>query len=270
MAGKWEFWIDRGGTFTDIVALRPDGHLLVHKLLSENPDFYDDAPMQGIRELMGIGQHDAIPTHEIAAIKMGTTVATNALLERKGEPTVLVITTGFADALRIGYQNRPNIFARQIILPEMLYSAVIEVQERIDATGHVICPLDEAQAKRDLTAVFNQGFRACAVVLLHSYLAPIHEERLGQIAQEVGFSQVSISHRVSPLIKLVRRGDTTVADAYLSPILHRYVAQINHALYNFNQDNVQPKQLEPNPIPNQKLMQLLFMQSNGGLTDGAN
>ncbi|MEI6429494.1 MAG: hydantoinase/oxoprolinase family protein, partial [Pseudanabaena sp. ELA607] len=280
MAGKWEFWIDRGGTFTDIVALRPDGHLLVHKLLSENPDFYGDAPMQGIRELMGISQQDAIPTHEIAAIKMGTTVATNALLERKGEPTVLVITAGFADALRIGYQNRPDIFARQIVLPEMLYSAVIEVKERIDAAGHVICSLDETQAKQDLTAAFNQGFRACAVVLLHSYLAPIHEERLGQIAQEVGFSQVSISHRVSPLIKLVRRGDTTVADAYLSPILHRYVAQINHALYNShqnhtnqdncNQNDVSSNPLEANTMPHPKAMHLLFMQSNGGLTDGAN
>ncbi|MFN5856201.1 MAG: hydantoinase B/oxoprolinase family protein [Pseudanabaenaceae cyanobacterium] len=279
MTGKWEFWIDRGGTFTDIVALCPNGHLRVHKLLSENPDFYDDAPMQGIRELMGIGNHDPIPTDEIAAIKMGTTVATNALLERKGEPTVLVITAGFGDALRIGYQNRPNIFARQIILPEMLYGAVVEVKERIDATGQILEPLDEIKARQDLTAAFDQGFRACAVVLLHSYRQPIHEERLGQIAAEVGFSQVSISHRVSPLMKLIRRGDTTVADAYLSPILHRYVAQVNDALYNHslsgtvNHDMAEPgANSEPSGIESgtESKMELLFMQSNGGLTDSKN
>jgi len=279
MTGKWEFWIDRGGTFTDIVALCPNGHLRVHKLLSENPDFYTDAPMQGIRELMGIGNHAPIPIHEIAAIKMGTTVATNALLERKGEPTVLVTTAGFGDALRIGYQNRPDIFARQIILPEMLYGAVVEVKERIDATGQILEPLDEIKARQDLAAAFNQGFRACAVVLLHSYRQPIHEERLGQIAAEVGFSQVSISHRVSPLMKLIRRGDTTVADAYLSPILHRYVAQVNDALYSqnlstsVNHDIAKPgvnSELAGMESVTESGMELLFMQSNGGLTDSKN
>lgn len=243
---RWQFWIDRGGTFTDIVARRPDGSLKVLKLLSENPQRYADAPLQGIRELMKVKTSDPIPAEQIAAVKMGTTVATNALLERQGEPTLLVITQGFRDALRIAYQNRPDIFARQIILPDMLYQQVIEVTERLSAQGEVLVPLDLPVARNDLQAAYDRGLRACAIVLIHGYRYPDHEQQLATLAQEIGFTQISVSHQVSPLIKLVSRGDTTVVDAYLSPILRRYVDRIAAELGD---------------------TRLMFMQSSGGLAD---
>ncbi|MEL7316210.1 MAG: hydantoinase/oxoprolinase family protein, partial [Cyanobacteria bacterium J06559_3] len=226
---RWQFWIDRGGTFTDIVARRPDGQLIVHKLLSENPDRYADAPLQGIRDLMGVAANDPIPATEIEALKMGTTVATNALLERQGDRTLLLITDGFQDALRIGYQNRPDIFARQIHLPEMLYEQVIGVPERIDAHGTVLQPLTaehEQALTQQLQAAYDNGIRTCAIVLMHGYRYPTHEQRVAELARQVGFPQVSVSHEVSPLMKLISRGDTTVVDAYLSPILRRYVDRI--------------------------------------------
>lgn len=248
---KWDFWIDRGGTFTDIVARRPDGALVTHKILSENPELYKDAAVQGIRELLGLKAGEAIPEGAISAIKMGTTVATNALLERKGEPTVLLITRGFRDLLRIGYQNRPDLFALQIELPELLYSEVIEIDERLDAEGAVLSPLD-AEATRDaLASARAKGYRAVAVALLHSYKNPVHEQAIGAMAQEAGFEQISLSHEASPLIKLVSRGDTTVTDAYLTPILRRYVNQVRDALGG-GAGTVE---------------RLMFMQSNGGLTD---
>jgi len=236
----WEFWIDRGGTFTDIVARRPDGTLLTHKLLSENPEQYADAAVAGVRALLEGGAG-------IDAVKMGTTVATNALLERQGEPTVLAITRGHADALRIGYQARPKLFDRRIVKPEALYTRVVEIDERVGVEGAVLRPLDEAAARADLQAAFDAGFRAVAIVLLHGFRFTDHEARVAAIAREVGFAQVSVSHEVSPLMKLVGRGDTTVVDAYLSPILRRYVDQVAGAL---GRDT-----------------RLLFMQSNGGLTD---
>lgn len=252
MSKGWEFWIDRGGTFTDIVAKRPDGKTVIHKLLSENPERYQDAPVQGIRELLGLTQDQPIPTQMISMIKMGTTVATNALLERKGEPTVLVITKGFKDALRIAYQNRPDLFAREIILPEMLYQKVIEVEERYDAQGREILPVNQEQVTRDLAQAYQEGIRSCAIVLMHAYRYPQHERIIEAIARDLNFTQVSVSHTVSPLMKLVTRGDTTVVDAYLSPILQRYVAQVSSHL----EGDIHGK--------------LLFMQSNGGLIDAAN
>ncbi|APZ44586.1 5-oxoprolinase [Acidihalobacter ferrooxydans] len=245
---RWQFWIDRGGTFTDIVARAPDGRLLSHKLLSENPGAYADAAVQGIRELLGKAPSEPIPTEHIDAVKMGTTVATNALLERKGEPTLLLITQGFADALRIGYQARPRLFDRHIVLPELLYARVEEMRERIDAQGVVLQALDEADARVRLERAFADGLRAVAIVGLHGYRYPRHERRAAEIARAVGFSQVSVSHEVSPLIKLVGRGDTTVVDAYLSPILRRYVARVAGELGG---------------------VRLQFMQSHGGLTDAA-
>ncbi|PIC00992.1 hydantoinase B/oxoprolinase family protein [Caulobacter sp. X] len=236
----WEFWIDRGGTFTDIVARRPDGTLVTHKLLSENPEHYPDAAVAGVRALL---PDDAT----IDAVKMGTTVATNALLERKGEPTVLAITQGHADALRIGYQARPKLFERHIVKPEALYDRVVEIDERISVEGEVLRPLDEEAARRDLQVAYDAGFRAIAIVLLHGFRFIDHEARAAAIAREIGFTQVSVSHEVSPLMKLVGRGDTTVVDAYLSPILRRYVDQVASALGHDTR--------------------LLFMQSNGGLTD---
>ncbi|MBW4581915.1 MAG: hydantoinase B/oxoprolinase family protein [Tildeniella nuda ZEHNDER 1965/U140] len=230
---RWEFWIDRGGTFTDIVARRPDGSLTVHKLLSENPSRYRDASMQGIRDLLGLAADAPIPTEQIAAIKMGTTVATNALLERKGDRVVLVITKGFRDALRIGYQNRPNIFARHIVLPEMLYERVIEVEERYSAQGEELLPLDataEAALTSALEEAYAEGIRACAIAFMHGYRYPNHEQKAAAIAQAVGFTQISVSHVVSPLMKFISRGDTTVVDAYLSPILRRYVEQVSQEL----------------------------------------
>jgi 5-oxoprolinase (ATP-hydrolysing) len=249
---RWQFWIDRGGTFTDIVARRPDGQIVLHKLLSDNPERYADAPLQGIRELVGLAADAPIPAEQIAAVRMGTTVATNALLERKGDRTLLLITQGFRDALRIGYQNRPDIFARQIVLPEQLYERVIEVQERITAQGEVLQPLSHLETLgADLEQARADGIHSCAIVLLHSYRYPEHEQRLASLARSVGFAQVSVSHEVSPLIKLVGRGDTTVVDAYLSPILRRYVERVSAALES-----------EADHGP-----QLLFMQSSGGLAD---
>ncbi|MGB6014110.1 MAG: hydantoinase/oxoprolinase family protein, partial [Nodosilinea sp.] len=277
---RWQFWIDRGGTFTDIVARRPDGQIIVHKLLSENPDRYADAPIQGIRDLLGLGGDDAIPAEAIEAVKMGTTVATNALLERKGDRTLLVTTKGFKDALRIGYQNRPNIFARHIELPEMLYEQAIEVNERLSAQGEILVSLnaeEEARLTQALQRAYDAGIRACAIVLMHGYRYPNHELRLGELARQVGFTQVSLSHQASPLIKLVSRGDTTVVDAYLSPILGRYVDRVAAALQThpyppqagMEAAKIQNSPQSPNsPIPH-SLPRLMFMQSNGGLTDAA-
>jgi 5-oxoprolinase (ATP-hydrolysing) len=248
----WQFWIDRGGTFTDIVARRPDGTLATHKLLSDNPERYRDAAVQGIRELLGVAPGAPIPADRIDAVKMGTTVATNALLERKGERAALVITRGFADALRIGYQNRPKLFVRRIELPAQLYERVIEAGERIGAHGDLVAPLDLAGAERDLRAAFADGIRAVAIVLMHGYRYPQHEKALADLARVIGFPQVSVSHEVSPLMKLVSRGDTTVVDAYLSPILRRYVAQVERELTGGRADTG---------------IRLQFMQSSGGLTD---
>lgn len=242
----WQFWIDRGGTFTDIVARRPDGSLATYKLLSENPGQYRDAALAGMRRLMGIAAGAPLPVDQVGAIKMGTTVATNALLERKGEPTVLAITRGFRDALRIAYQNRPQLFARQIILPELLYGEVIDIDERMGAHGEVVTPLDESAARTALAQAHARGVRAIAIVLMHGYRYHAHEARVAQLAREAGFTQVSVSHEVSPMMKLVARGDTTVVDAYLSPILRRYVDQLAMELPGVH---------------------LQFMQSNGGLTD---
>jgi len=250
MPERWQFWIDRGGTFTDVVARRPDGRLLTHKLLSENPERYRDAAVQGIRELLGLAAGAPVPADAIEAVKMGTTVATNALLERKGERTVLAITRGFGDALRIGYQNRPKLFVRRIELPSLLYERVIEIDERIGARGEVYRPLDATTAERDLRFAFDAGIRAVAIVLVHGYRFPQHEAALAELARRIGFPQVSVSHVVSPLMKLVSRGDTTVVDAYLSPILRRYVAQVERELAG---DGAGPR--------------LQFMQSSGGLTD---
>ena len=222
----WRIWIDRGGTFTDVVARRPDGTIVTHKLLSENPEQYDDAAVQGIRELLGIGTGEPIPTERIEHVKMGTTVATNALLERTGDRTLLVITKGFGDALRIGYQNRPRLFDRHIVLPELLYEEVAEVSERLDARGEVICTLDEEELGRSLRASYERGIRAVAIVFMHAYRYPRHEQRAAALARSIGYTQVSTSNEASPLMKLVPRGDTTVVDAYLSPILRRYVDQV--------------------------------------------
>ena len=242
----WQFWIDRGGTFTDIVARKPDGSLLTHKLLSENPGVYDDAAVQGIRELLGVVPGAPLPASLIDSVKMGTTVATNALLERKGDRTVFVTTRGFADALRIAYQHRPKLFVRRIELSSMLYEETIEVDERIGAQGELIQPLDIAGAELALRASHARGIRACAITLMHGYRHAAHEQRLAKLAADLGFTQISVSHRVSPLMKLVSRGDTTVADAYLSPVLRRYVDKVAGAL------------------PGTRLQ---FMQSSGGLSD---
>ncbi|MGF1937429.1 MAG: hydantoinase/oxoprolinase family protein [Nostoc sp. ChiQUE02] len=257
---------DRGGTFTDIVAVtnnqsiidglskHPERFLIVplpnqqwiivYKLLSENPEQYQDAAIQGIRDIIGISSNEPIPNEEIEVVKMGTTVATNALLERKGDRVVLLITKGFKDALRIGYQNRPNIFARHIILPTMLYEQVIEIDERYDAHGNELIPINIEQVESDLQAVYHTGIRSCAIVFMHSDRYPNHEQQIAKIAQGIGFTQISVSHQVSPLMKLVSRGDTTVVDAYLTPILRRYVNQV------------------ASQLPGVKLM---FMKSDGGL-----
>ncbi len=259
---------DRGGTFTDIVAVtnnqaiidrlstHPERFLIVplpnqqwvivYKLLSENPEQYQDAAIQGIRDIIGLSGNEPIPAEAIEVVKMGTTVATNALLERKGDRLVLLITKGFKDALRIGYQNRPNIFARHIILPTMLYEQVIEVDERYDAHGQELKPVNIEQVKNDLQTVYHTGIRSCAIVFMHSDRYPKHEQQVAQLAQKIGFTQISVSHQVSPLMKLVSRGDTTVVDAYLTPILRRYVNQV------------------ANQLPGVRLM---FMKSDGGLTD---
>ena len=218
-SSSWDFWIDRGGTFTDVVGRRPDGTLVAHKLLSENPGAYRDAAVQGIRDLLGLRAGEAIPEGRIAAVKMGTTVATNALLERKGERTLLVTTKGFRDALKIGYQARPNIFAKQIIKPEMLFERVVEVDERVRADGTVEAAPDLAVVRNELENARGGGFNAVAIVFMHAYRHPAHERQIAKLARDMDFAQVSVSHEVSPLIKLVSRGDTTVVDAYLSPIL---------------------------------------------------
>ncbi|MGI3186068.1 hydantoinase B/oxoprolinase family protein [Nioella aestuarii] len=247
----WQFWVDRGGTFTDIVARTPEGGLVTHKLLSENPERYRDAAVQGIRDLMGLGADTAIPEGAIDAVKMGTTVATNALLERKGDRTLLLITEGMRDLLRIGYQNRPRLFDLKIELPELLYEEAVEVGERVSAEGEVIVPLDTASVEAALRDAYAEGYRSVAVALMHGYRFPNHEARIGEMARAAGFTQVSLSHEVSPLIKLVSRGDTTVVDAYLSPILRRYVQQVSDAL----------------GAAKGGCRSLMFMQSNGGLTD---
>ena len=245
-APRWQFWIDRGGTFTDVVGLRPDGALVTHKLLSDRPESYRDAAVAGMRHLLGLAVDEPIGPERVECVKMGTTVATNALLERKGEPTLLVITRGFGDALRIGYQERPKIFERHIVLPELLYHRVIEAHERVDAQGAVVEALDEAHLRAQLQAAFDAGLRSVAIVLMHGWRFTAHEAAAARLARAVGFTQVSVSHEVSPLMKLIGRGDTTVVDAYLSPILSRYVGQVAAEM------------------PGVKLM---FMQSSGGLTD---
>jgi len=247
----WQFWIDRGGTFTDIVGRDPGGSLHTCKLLSENPEQYPDAAVRGVRDLLKLKSNDPIPPDTIDAVKMGTTVATNALLERKGDRTLLLITRGFADLLRIGYQTRPTLFDLNVVLPELLYERVIEVDERIDATGEIVTALDESTLRNELQQAFDDGIRSVAIALMHGYLMPEHEKRLSELTEEIGFTQISASHKTSPLMKLVSRGDTTVTDAYLSPILRRYVQQVRQAL-DADQGGCR---------------RLLFMQSNGGLTD---
>ena len=278
----WQFWIDRGGTFTDVVAHSPEGKLITHKLLSEAPGHYSDAAMHGIRQILSLPKNAALPTEQIESVKMGTTVGTNALLERKGERTVLLITRGFGDALRIGYQNRPDIFAQQIELPEKLYERIIEVSGRYAADGEEIEPLGIDAARKELEAAFESGIRSAAIVLMHAYRFPEHELRLGELAREVGFTQVSLSHQASPLIKLVSRGETTVVDAYLSPVLRRYVdmvqktleeGEINGEKEKGKGDGVgirkeeKDKGHEAGAEAGKKSTSLMFMQSNGGLTD---
>lgn len=245
----WQFWIDRGGTFTDIVARAPNGELITHKLLSENPERYADAAIQGIRDLMGVAPDEPLPAHDIQTVRMGTTVATNALLERKGDRVLLVTTRGFKDALRIGYQNRPDLFALDIQLPDMLYDRVAEVDERIDADGQVLTPLDEGAVRAALQSAYDDGIRSCVFLFMNAYKNGAHEEAARMIAVKMGFRHIAASHHVSNLIKFVSRGDTAMVDAYVSPILRRYVSQVQDAL---------GAQTE-----------LLFMQSNGGLIDAA-
>ena len=245
----WQFWIDRGGTFTDIVARKPDGTILIDKLLSENVSMYKDAAIAGIKRILNLKNEDKIPTDKIASVKMGTTVATNALLERKGDRTLLLITKGFGDLLRIGYQNRPLLFDLNIQLPELLYDRVVEVSERLDAQGKIVKKLDENQVKIALKKAKNDGINSVAIAFMHSYINPDHENVIAKIAENENFDQISVSHKVSPLIKLVGRGDTTVVDAYLSPILRRYVNQVSEELEE------------------DRSTKLMFMQSNGGLTD---
>jgi len=242
---RWQFWVDRGGTFTDVVARKPDGQLLTCKLLSENPEQYNDAALEAMRQLLG----GELEGENISAVKMGTTVGTNALLERKGEPTALLMTSGFKDCLRIGYQNRPDIFALNIQLPELLYTEVVEISERVNVNGNILRPLNTLLAKHSLQKLYDKGLRSVAIVLMHAWRYPRHELELAELAKDIGFAQISISHQVSPFMKIVSRGDTTVVDAYLSPILRRYVAQVSEGLAAKNPPR------------------LMFMQSNGGLAD---
>ena len=248
---KWQFWIDRGGTFTDVIGKNPKGKIATQKLLSENPKQYKDAAIQGIRDLLSIDRKESIPMHQIDSIKMGTTVATNALLERKGERTLLAITKGFADILRIGYQQRPKLFSLDIQLPDMIYSDIVEIDERVDIKGDVLIKLDLSNTKKILTEAFNEGFKSIAIVLLHGYRYQEHEIQISVIAKQIGFEQISVSHKISPLMKIIPRGDTTVVDAYLSPILRRYINQVKAELGQTQQN----------------FGKLMFMQSNGGLTD---
>ncbi|MGZ8217631.1 hydantoinase B/oxoprolinase family protein [Methylomagnum sp.] len=264
----WQFWIDRGGTFTDIVARRPDGSLVIHKLLSDHPERYPDAALQGVRDLLKLPA--ATPLTGIEAVKMGTTVGTNALLERKGEPTVLAITQGFADALRIGHQNRPDIFALDIRRPEPLYDRAVEVPGRLDAHGQELQPLDLEAAERGLRAAYNEGFRAVAIVLMHAWRNPAHELALEEVARRLGYTQISLSHWVSPAIRLIGRGDTTVVDAYLSPVLRRYVVQVADGLAGRLLSSPHPSPPSAplrTGLPEGEGTKLLFMQSNGGLVE---
>src|SRR4051812_19301511 len=284
---SWDFWIDRGGTFTDVVGRAPDGTLTAHKLLSENPEAYRDAAVQGIRDLLGLKTGEPIPPGRVGAVKMGTTVATNALLERKGDRTLLVTTKGFRDALRVGYQNRPKIFAKHIIKPEMLFERVVEVDERVLADGTVEKTPNLDAVRSDLEEALSDGFKAVAIVFMHAYRYADHEKQVAALAREMGFAQVSVSHEVSPLIKLVGRGDTTVVDAYLSPILRRYVAQVSHLLTSPLEGEVDARSVSgggsggdhrttptPNPSPQgggeqrgaRGDIRLMFMMSSGGLT----
>ncbi|MCC7099165.1 MAG: hydantoinase B/oxoprolinase family protein, partial [Rubrivivax sp.] len=245
-AARWQFWVDRGGTFTDLVGRSPDGALHTLKLLSENPAQYADAAVEGIRRLLGLAAGEPIGPDRVECVKMGTTVATNALLERRGERTLLVITRGLRDALRIGYQARPRLFDRRIVLPEMLYKRVIEAEERVGADGRVLQPFEEMHLRERLWAAYDAGIRAVAIVFMHGWRHPAHEAQAAQLARELGFTQVSTSHETSPLMKIVSRGDTTVVDAYLSPILRRYVDQVQAQMPG---------------------VRLFFMQSSGGLTE---
>lgn len=251
----WQIWIDRGGTFTDIVGKRPDGKLVSHKLLSENPERYKDAAVQGIKDLLAQETDLFDPSTQIENIKMGTTVATNALLERKGDRTLYVTSLGFGDALRIGYQSRPRIFDLDIKLPELLYEQVIEAEERVDAHGTILKPLNTKKLKAEMISAFEQGIRSVAIAFMHGYKYTDHEIQATEIASEIGFTQISSSHAVSPLIKLIARGDTTMVDAYLSPILRRYVNQVKDELGMSETSESNPR--------------LMFMQSNGGLTDAS-
>jgi 5-oxoprolinase (ATP-hydrolysing) len=288
----WDFWIDRGGTFTDVVGRKPDGTLVAHKLLSENPEAYRDAAVQGIRDLLGLATGEPIPPGRVGAVKMGTTVATNALLERKGDRTLLVTTKGFGDALRIGYQARPKIFAKQIVKPEMLFERVVEVAERVRADGTVEQAPDLTAVRAALAAALKDGINAVAIVFMHAYRYPEHERQVAALARELGFPQVSVSHEVSPLIKLVGRGDTTVVDAYLSPILRRYVATVAEELsadgassslprrgrvdasasewpggVSANNEQPHPAGFAGHPPPaGEGSIRLMFMMSSGGLT----
>ncbi|MBX8783496.1 5-oxoprolinase [Ochrobactrum sp. GRS2] len=249
ISGAWDFWIDRGGTFTDVIGRDPQGVLHARKVLSENPSAYKDAAVQGIRLHLGLKTGEPVPTGAIGEVRMGTTVATNALLERKGEKLALVTTKGFRDALRIGYQERKNIFATEIIKPEALYDRVVEIDERVLSDGSTELPLDLAQAEAALRALKAEGYNAVAIVFMHAYKFPAHEAAVAKIARDIGIEQVSVSHEVSPLIKLVGRGDTTVVDAYLSPVLRRYVAQVSREL-----------DVERTGA------RVMFMMSSGGLT----
>ena len=253
----WKFFADRGGTFTDIVAITSDNQIITHKLLSQNPERYEDAIVQGIREMLGLSSQDSLISEQIEVIKIGTTVGTNALLERKGDRTVLVITKGFKDALRIGYQNRPDIFAREIILPELLYEKIVEIEERIDAQENELISLNLEKIETDLTQIYQSGIHSCAIIFMHSYRYPDHEKQVAKIAEKIGFTQISVSHQVSPLMKLISRGDTTVVDAYISPILRRYVNQVS-------------SQLNSNKFDEESSIKMMFMQSNGGLTNADN
>ena len=288
MAGKWDFWVDRGGTFTDVVARDPRGRLAALKLLSENPGVYDDAAVEAIRRLLSVEPGAPIPSGQIGSVKMGTTVATNALLERKGERTALLITRGFRDALRIGYQARPDIFAKKIVLPELLYTRVEEVDERVRADGTVEKAPDDAAVRATLEALSADGYGSLAIVFMHAWKYPAHEARVAALAREMGFAQVSVSHEVSPLVKLVGRGDTTVVDAYLTPILRRYVERVAGELGAADPSRLaRPAGLAPQDegvdetspkLPHAEVRaeraskhgssdpRLMFMMSSGGLT----
>jgi len=250
MKTGWKFWIDRGGTFTDIVALEPSGAIQTKKLLSENPENYADAALEGIRQFLDIPKDEPLPGGKIASVKMGTTVATNALLERAGEPTALAITAGLSDALEIGYQARPDIFALNILKPAPLYGALVEIDERLDAGGQVLTAPDIDKVRTDLQALYDKGYRALAVVFLHAYRNPEHETQVAAVAREIGFTQISTSHEASPLVKMIARGRTAVVDAYLSPILRGYIDRVAGELGDVGE--------------------LLFMQSSGGLADASN